>query len=403
MSRRQDGSARPHVALVLLMVGDLSGSGGAERQFADLFDHLRTRADVAATLITSASSLRHLRDAGKVRGDEGVIVLPVPAQLGRSVFNVVWMTLTLLFVSLTRGFDVVHLCLPTPIYVPFAALLTALPASIRPRLVLMVIDCTLAWNWERSNIPDTYERQVVEAHRRFFAWSRIDAIYSWYEAVVTLCQRHRLLPRHALIAAARYCFTQTDHFAPAAKQKVIVYAGRLSAQKRPLLFVDAVAELRARYPELVGGWRFEIYGRGVLAAEVAARITERRLGDIMSLDSALDMAPIFARTRLFVSTQAFENFTSLAMLEAMAAGNAVIAEDVGQTHEFVRDSENGLVVTPPTPEAFAEGMARYLREPDRHAAMAIASRRLATEVHTIEHFTDDILAFWRRVAAGPGG
>jgi glycosyltransferase involved in cell wall biosynthesis len=98
-----------------------------------------------------------------------------------------------------------------------------------------------------------------------------------------------------------------------------------------------------------------------------------------------------------VSTQAIENFTTLAMLEAMASGNAVIAENVGQTGEFVRHGENGLLVSPATVEAFADAMAEYLRHPERHDALAAASRSLATSVHTIEHFADDIIAFWRAV------
>ena len=108
---------------------------------------------------------------------------------------------------------------------------------------------------------------------------------------------------------------------------------------------------------------------------------------------------MLSRSRLFVCTQALENFTSLAMLEAMAAGNAIVAEDVGQTREFVRDGENGLLVAPGTAEAFADAIAEYLRHPEWHAPMAAASRRLTTEVHTIEHFADDLQTFWRDVLA----
>ena len=49
------------------------------------------------------------------------------------------------------------------------------------------------------------------------------------------------------------------------------------------------------------------------------------------------------------------------MLEAMAAGNAVDAEDVSQTREFVRAGENGLLVAQGTSEAFADAIAEYLR------------------------------------------
>ena len=241
---------------------------------------------------------------------------------------------------------------------------------------------------------------MLDAYRLYERLVRLDGVFAWYRAFVEVAGGRRR--RDQVLQAARYCFTDTERFVPIApKQPVVLFAGRLSEQKRPLLFVDAVAILRDRHPELVRGWRFQMYGRGRLAAEVASRISARGLDPLLTLSHAIDMAPIVGESRLFVSTQAFENFTSLAMLEAMAAGNAVIAEDVGQTGEFVRDGENGFLVSPPTPEAFAEAMARYLRAPDVHDAMAAASRRVATEVHTIEHFAGDIVAFWRRLAAQP--
>jgi glycosyltransferase involved in cell wall biosynthesis len=116
---------------------------------------------------------------------------------------------------------------------------------------------------------------------------------------------------------------------------------------------------------------------------------------LMALSHAVDMASILARRRLFVSTQAIENFTSLAMLEAMAAGNAVIAEDVGQTGEFVHHRVNGYLVRPASAGAFAEAIAAYLENPGAHDAMVNVSCALVTDVQTLEHFADDITLFWQ--------
>jgi glycosyltransferase involved in cell wall biosynthesis len=282
--------------------------------------------------------------------------------------------------------------------VPYAAVLTRLPRAVRPRLVLTVIDCTLAHNLVANAAADWYEQQVVDAHRMYFRWTRLDGVYTWYEAFAAAAREQRWFSAGAVLRAARYCFTEPARFTPAAaKEKLVIFAGRLSAQKRPLLFVDAVASVTARYPELCEGWRFDMYGGGGLEAAVRARIDAHGLGPVVRLSRVPDLSPAFARSRLFVSTQAFENFTSLAMLEAMAAGNAVIAEEIGQTGEFVRDGRNGHVVSPATADAFGDAIAEYLRHPERHDAMAVESRRLATEVHTIEHFADDITAFWRDV------
>jgi glycosyltransferase involved in cell wall biosynthesis len=383
----------------MVAIRDLRGSGGAERQFTDVFEFLNRRSPGQAVLITASESVNRLRAAGRLQSTESVISLPLGPRPAHGRLGVARMTLSLLSATLGRGFDVVHVCLPTPSYVPYATLLRFVPRRLRPRITLNVIDCTVAPNLASgSDGLDLYERQVLDAHRMYFHWTRLDGVYSWYQAFVDVARSKALLSPKTVVTPARFCFTDARRFQPAAvKDKLIVFAGRFSEQKRPLLFVDAVASLRNRYPERVAGWRFEMYGQGALSAAVAERIAQLGLGDAITMTHAIDMAPVFARSRVFVSTQAFENFTSLAMLEAMAAGNAVIAENAGQSAEFVHHGENGFLVSPPTASAFADAIADYLTHPERHDALAAASRALATNVHTIEHFADDITAFWRVV------
>lgn len=388
------------VGLVLVTVGDLGGSGGTERQFTDLFEYLRRRGAGTVHLVTGRAGLRRLRETGRLQSAAQVIALPLGERPASGKLSAAWLTAVLLWTTLRQQWDVVHLCQPTPAYLPFAALLSWLPRNLRPRIVLTVVDCTLATHLAAPRpAVDLYEQQVVAAHRLYFRWARLDGIYSWYTAFVAVAARLRLVPS-ARIRAAHYCFTDTRRFAPAPKQPVVIYAGRLSAQKRPLLFVAAVAELHRRRPDLAAAWRFVIYGSGPLEADVRALIAERGLGDSIELTRTPDMAPVFATSKLFVSTQAYENFTSLAMLEAMAAGNAIVAENVGQTAEFVKHGENGFAVADASPTAFADAMVTYMTDPGRHEAMAASSRRLATEVHTVEHFATDLAAFWTEVATG---
>jgi len=385
------------VALVMIAVSDLEGSGGAERLFSDLYSFMaRRRGAVSVSLITAATSLQKLRAARHLDASTDVIALRLGRRPGHGKLRILWMTLRLLWTTLSRRFDVVQICLPSPIYVPFVAVLGWLPRAIAPRTAITVIDCTLASSLETPPPAPTYERQVLDAHRMYFRWAGADGIYSWYQAFVEMASRRSLAGPRTLIRAAKYCFTDPVRFAPArSKENLVVFAGRLSDQKRPLLFIDAVAALRKDEPRLLDGWRFELYGKGVLSDAVAARIAHHGLGDVMTLSHAVDMAPILSRSRLFVSTQAIENFTSLAMLEAMAAGNAVIAEDVGQTGEFVRAGVNGYLVHPADARSFAQAIAAYLRNVGGHDAMAKASRALVTEVHTVEHFADDITRFWQ--------
>ena len=391
---------RPRVALVFVVVGDLRGSGGAERLYSSLHEHLLAHDHgVSTVFVTSRGGLERFQRAGTLRIPAGVQTLALDGSPGFSRFVALAMTAQLLWQTLKGRFDIVHLTTESSVYVPYAALLRWLPFRLRPSLTVNLVDCTLLASLDDAPPVGTYERQVLDAYLRYARWASLDGIYLWYRALSERIRERTHGGRRSLVQAARYCFTDPDRFKPAAKERRIIFAGRLSEQKRPLLFVDAVAALRSREPDLVHGWQFEMYGRGVLADAVARRIAEWSLQDVVTLTYAIDMAPVFGASRLFVSTQSLENFTSLAMLEAMAAGNAVIAEDVGQTREFVTDGQNGLLVRPATPDTFAEAIATYLRHPEHFEAMAAASRRLATDVHTIENFSNDIARFWRDVSA----
>jgi starch synthase len=65
-------------------------------------------------------------------------------------------------------------------------------------------------------------------------------------------------------------------------------------------------------------------------------------------------------------------------LEAMAAGKAVIATDVGGVAEVVRAGETGLLVAPQdNPAALAAACMDLLADPARTAALGAAGRREA--------------------------
>jgi glycosyltransferase involved in cell wall biosynthesis len=383
----------------MVAVADLRGSGGSERYFADLFGYFRGLQGVDAYFVTARSSLPAFRAIGRLAFPDRVIALPLGSKPARGRLRVLWMTLALLWTTWGRRFDLVHVCLPTPSYVPYAALLALVPSRLRPRLTVSVIDCTVAANLEHGVPADRYERQVLDAHRLWAKWTRPDGVFSWYRAFVRVAEERRLFRSGPVISAAKYCFADLERLKPSAhKENVVVFAGRLSQQKRPLLFVDAVAEFCAHYPELAKDWRFEMYGRGELEDQVRGRIAERQLQNRVRLSYAADMSQVFATSRVYVSTQAIDNFTSLAMLEAMAAGNAVIAADVGQTSEFVRQGINGWLAERETPAAFAGALAAYMRQPQRHDAIAAASRAIAVTEHTVERAADDIIAFWQDVS-----
>jgi glycosyltransferase involved in cell wall biosynthesis len=89
---------------------------------------------------------------------------------------------------------------------------------------------------------------------------------------------------------------------------------------------------------------------------------------------------------VFVLPSRNEGFP-LALLEALLAGTAVVASDVGSVAEAVRDGETGLLVPPEDHIALAGALRRLLADPALGSRMSERGRQTV-----LDHFTADHMA-----------
>ena len=128
-------------------------------------------------------------------------------------------------------------------------------------------------------------------------------------------------------------------------------------------------------------------------------IDQYKLNHILSLKTNGNLEEVFPYTSCYVSTQDYENFPSLSMMEAMACGNAVISRNVGQTSLMVKDEQNGLLLKEDTPEGLAEMLKKYIKSSDeQHLSMQKESIRIVEEVHTPTSFISQIEDFWMNLS-----
>jgi glycosyltransferase involved in cell wall biosynthesis len=59
----------------------------------------------------------------------------------------------------------------------------------------------------------------------------------------------------------------------------------------------------------------------------------------------------------------------MAMIEAMCCGVPPVVPDVGDVRQVARDGENALVVTVPSPQAYADAIDRLLGDAELHARL----------------------------------
>jgi glycosyltransferase involved in cell wall biosynthesis len=184
---------------------------------------------------------------------------------------------------------------------------------------------------------------------------------------------------------------------------VIGAVGRLEAQKRFDLLIEAFAPLALEQPRL----QLVIVGdgscRNALETQAIAcgirsqcRFLGHR-GDIGTVHHAFD---------LFVQSSEYEG-TPNAVLEAMAMETPLVATDVGGTRDLARPGVEGVIVPAHSVSALRRAIEDVLADPTTARARAVAARRRIETDLSFETRTRRLEAIYDQLAedrrAGVGG
>lgn len=166
---------------------------------------------------------------------------------------------------------------------------------------------------------------------------------------------------------------QYDQSADLSKPTIINVA-RVAEQKRPWLLVEAFALLKDKYPEWICEWWGEFTVEPHVTARVKNLITKHGLEDRFYLRGPTnEVHDKLKEGSIFAFPSAYEG-QGLALMEAMSAGLPVIGcADCCAVNTIIRDGENGLL-TEPTPEAYAEGLATLMESEELRRQYGAQSR-----------------------------
>lgn len=163
---------------------------------------------------------------------------------------------------------------------------------------------------------------------------------------------------------------------------IIGAVGRLEPIKGLHHLIDAFAMIAARDAAV----RLLIIGSGV--HEPCLRDQVQRLGlnhRVCFAGFIPNVARYYPLMDVYVLPSLSE-FHSISLLEAMRAGRAIVATDVGGNTESIRDGMEGLVVAPADVAALAAAIERLVGDPDLRARLATAAR-----ARFLEEFTADVM------------
>lgn len=168
-------------------------------------------------------------------------------------------------------------------------------------------------------------------------------------------------------------------FAVAPGAPLIGFAGRLSHEKAPDVFVRAALLLRSSLPEA----HMVLIGEGPMRAELVALVEHFGLGSCVHLAGLCDdMASVYHELDVLVSSSHSEAMP-LVLMEAMACGLPVVATRVGGVSDLVEQGETGWLVAPGDFQGIATHVAGLLTKSGERERMGSRARERALARFTL--------------------
>ncbi|MCJ2009670.1 glycosyltransferase family 4 protein [Methylobacterium sp. J-092] len=176
----------------------------------------------------------------------------------------------------------------------------------------------------------------------------------------------------------------------------LFYHGRVDRRKGVLDFIQALAILRERgtpFAATISGIGPDVESSHALAAELGFSDAEIRFTGYADYDT---VPSLYRQADVFVSPTYAEGFSNT-ILEAMAAGLAVVSCHAVGVSDCLRDGENGLLTMPGDVPALAEALTRIVTDATLRRRLAGAALEECRRVYSWTAVGRQIMAVYGEV------
>ncbi len=173
----------------------------------------------------------------------------------------------------------------------------------------------------------------------------------------------------------------------------VLFAGRLEPQKRPDIFIEALALAQREHPQLAG----LIAGAGPLEADLRRQAQEAAV-NVRFLGRRDDMPEIVAAADVLALSSDQEALPYV-VLEAMAVGRPVVATRTGSLPEVVTPAVGVITALGDVPE-FAAALAKLAADGALRSALGAAGRDRQRRLYSADAMCDAYADAILRVFSG---
>ncbi len=186
------------------------------------------------------------------------------------------------------------------------------------------------------------------------------------------------------------------------KNTGIIWLGRVVPPKDPQILVRAAASLRAKRRAFV----VRLIGKPIASTkwyfeETRELISSQHLSEevhAMGFVPDAEMAALLESAEIGVQTSHTEGL-SIALMEQMMAGLAIVATDVGDTSCAIQHEHNGLLIPAKDDAALTGALDRLLTDDQLRRRLGTAARESAIARYSLDAMARRALSDYRQVAS----
>ena len=178
-----------------------------------------------------------------------------------------------------------------------------------------------------------------------------------------------------------------------ADQFLVSWLGRMTEIKKVDDLLRAFADLRGRGVDAV----LALVGDGPNRESLEQLAEELQVGDAVRFTGfRRDVGSIYRASDAVALSSANEG-TPVSLIEALAAGCAVVTTDVGGAVDVLDGGRVGLLVPPGDTKAFADRLEELVRQPELRHQFGVAGREHVLARYSVDRLVRDVDRLYRKL------
>ena len=176
----------------------------------------------------------------------------------------------------------------------------------------------------------------------------------------------------------------------------LIFIGRLTEQKNPMILLDIINELKGFIPTL----KVAVIGDGELKHELIDKIKENNLSEYIKLFGFVDNPfPILRKSKVLCIPSKWEGF-GLVSLEALSLGKPVVGSPVGGLVDIINDKCGKLCKSL---EDYVSEISKLINDCEYYESKKKGALQRVQSFNNIEEYKERILDLYKEIDGGKNG